>query len=134
MIIHEIKKSHLGARRYGSRVTAAFYSFVVGEIENKAMKLQDGCKTYPDALVIPLLKSIKSISLENGNKEEAAIVESFIPKQLTADEIDAIFSAGTQLTDVGMRMKYLKANHAGLYDGKMASDLAKHTPYNAVIV
>jgi uncharacterized protein YqeY len=59
---------------------------------------------------------------------EIAVLESFLPKQLSSDELERMIvemkSSNTALT-LPLVMKHLKENFAGKYDGKLASEAAK---------
>jgi uncharacterized protein len=59
---------------------------------------------------------------------EIAIVEEFLPKQMSADElsaeIEALRAADPSLT-MGSAMKLLRERLPGRYDGKLASEVAK---------
>ena len=57
-----------------------------------------------------------------------SILQSFLPSQLTSDEIEKIFQTMKQENDslqMGVAMKQLKDLHAGKYDGKTASEVAR---------
>ena len=59
---------------------------------------------------------------------EAAILEEFLPKQLSSTEVEQIIiklKAENAALNVGMAMKALKEGYAGQYDSKQASELAK---------
>ena len=59
---------------------------------------------------------------------EIEILTAFMPKQMTEDELRAAiehFKAANPGANMGAIMGYLKAEFAGLYDGKMASQIAK---------
>jgi uncharacterized protein YqeY len=62
---------------------------------------------------------------------ELAILESYLPKQLTRDELHCLISqliedkGYTSIKDMGKIMADLKAERNGQYDGKLASDLVK---------
>jgi uncharacterized protein YqeY len=59
---------------------------------------------------------------------ELACIESFLPKQLTADEVEKVltdFKNTNPSGNMGLAMKALKDNYTGQYDGKLASELAK---------
>jgi uncharacterized protein YqeY len=59
---------------------------------------------------------------------EIAILEGFLPKQLSSEDLEKII---VQLKDttpglaLNLVMKHLKDNYAGQYDGKSASEIAK---------
>lgn len=61
-------------------------------------------------------------------KEEQAILESYLPKQLSEDELKTIIKGallGGIEMGVGPLMGFLKARHTGEYDGKLASSVIK---------
>ncbi len=59
---------------------------------------------------------------------EVKIIEEFLPKQLSADEIEKIIvqiKDSDPASNMGIVMKNLKENYAGQYDGATASQIAK---------
>jgi uncharacterized protein YqeY len=59
---------------------------------------------------------------------EIAIIEEFLPKQMTAAELEAAlveYKSSTPGAVMGTAMKFLKERFAGQYDGKSASEIAK---------
>ena len=61
-------------------------------------------------------------------KQEIEILERYLPKQLNAEELEGILlkmKSSDPALNMGAAMKQLKEKHAGLYDGKLASELAK---------
>lgn len=59
---------------------------------------------------------------------EIAILEEFLPKQLSADDLEKIIVTLKENTPglaLNVVMKHLKDNYAGQYDGKSASEIAK---------
>lgn len=61
-------------------------------------------------------------------ERELAIIEEFLPKQLSRDELTSIIGEIKQKsgsTNLGEIMKILKEGHGGSYDGKMASEVAR---------
>ncbi|NLF25637.1 MAG: GatB/YqeY domain-containing protein [Deltaproteobacteria bacterium] len=61
-------------------------------------------------------------------KQEIEILERYLPKQLSAEELETILlemKNSNPTLNMGAAMKQLKEKHAGLYDGKLASELAK---------
>lgn len=60
--------------------------------------------------------------------KEIAILEEFLPKMLSAEELEKIvsdFKSATPEISLGLVMKHLKDTYAGQYDGKVASEVAK---------
>ena len=61
-------------------------------------------------------------------EREIDLLSAYLPRQMTEAELSAaiaLFRRDNPGAGVGAVMAFLKASHAGLYDGKMASQLAK---------
>ncbi|MEY4701330.1 MAG: hypothetical protein RL326_1517 [Pseudomonadota bacterium] len=61
-------------------------------------------------------------------QNEMAIIETFLPRQMGADDIERVlteFKTTTPGAALNGAMKFLKENYAGQYDGKSASEIAK---------
>jgi uncharacterized protein YqeY len=59
---------------------------------------------------------------------EIAIIEEFLPKQMSAQELETAlveYKTANPGAQMGAAMKFLKERFAGQYDGKSASELAK---------
>jgi uncharacterized protein YqeY len=129
MTIYEtIKEKHKQAIKIrDAGFTRKFLSFVLGEIENKYSQFEDKEKTFPDKLVIKGLKSIRK-NIEKAAEEkmefELKIIDSLLPAQMSESEIKAVFDKNQHL-QLGDKMKLLNTEYAGLFDGKLASDIAK---------
>ena len=67
--------------------------------------------------------------LADNELAEMAIMEEYLPKQMTEDEIRKVIMGLMVRSDVqynmGLVMKYFKENYSGQYDGKMVSIIAK---------
>lgn len=129
MTIYEtIKEKHKQSIKIrDAGFTRKFLSFVLGEIENKYSQFENKEKTFPDKLVIKGLKSIRK-NIEKAAEEkmifELKIIDSLLPAQMSEAEIKAIFDKNQHL-QLGDKMKLLNTEYAGLFDGKLASDIAK---------
>lgn len=140
MLIDQIKGLQLRYRKAGEKVAAQVLTTLIGEAENQCKR--QGFDKLPDDLTIALLKRfhegiVESIKRYGGDKSHAdaidaleiekRVVEDFIPLQLTEDDLHIIISdyklegANT----LPLVMAKLKKEHAGTYDGKVASQLAK---------
>ena len=61
-------------------------------------------------------------------EREIGLLGAYLPQQMTEAQLRAaiaLFKRDNPGVGVGAVMAFLKANHAGLYDGKLASQLAK---------
>lgn len=94
----------------------------------------------PDSEVIKVCKSLAEsarINIESAKKlgrdpekyvQELEIIENYLPQPLSPAELtDAIISiiGGRRSITLGDVMKELKASNDGLYDGKLASTIAR---------
>jgi uncharacterized protein YqeY len=69
-------------------------------------------------------RQAEKIKLQN----EIAIIEEFLPKQMTAQALEDLlqdYKHSTPGAAMSSAMKFLKENHPGQYDGKVASEIAK---------
>lgn len=99
---------------------------LIGEFNRKG----DG-KGIGDAKATDVIKGmIENAKLVNNN-DEIVILEEYMPKQLTKDQLDMHISQFIEekkyssVKDMGKLMNDLKATFPGQYDGKLASELVK---------
>jgi uncharacterized protein YqeY len=144
-LIEQIRTEYLVLRKAHNTAAVASLSTLIGEIENLA---KGGKGELTDAVVVTVVKKfIKNIdeTLQvvgkgaptgltaeynplNALNAERRLYEQFLPKQLTETEIAALIDTlvvthGAK--NVGDVMKLLKQNHAGTYDGAVASKILK---------
>lgn len=136
-LIETIKADALAARK-AKDARAGVLITLIGEI-NKAEKAGSEPRVLTDADVIALVrKFLKNIAdtmavlpvsatdaIAKASMERGAL-ERYLPSQMSEAEIEAVVRVvvadGGKLGDA---MARLKADHAGLYDGKLASTVAK---------
>lgn len=90
-------------------------------------------KTPDDTYVIGKLKSmIKNAEASDSlNEDELNILNSYLPQQISESDLKNLiitFTSAEGISDMkgmGKVMGFLKANHGGQYDGKMASTIIK---------
>ena len=61
-------------------------------------------------------------------QKEIAILEEFLPKQMTGDDLEKVITSLKEQTpelSLNVVMKHLKDNYTGQYDGKSASEIAQ---------
>ena len=66
--------------------------------------------------------------LVQSNEAEKAILEAYLPQQLSAGELEVIIrsiAAEIGTTQIGPIMAKLRERHAGQFDGKLASELIR---------
>lgn len=135
-----LKTSLKEAMKAQDKVRMETIRSLISDIQYEEM--QKGVEELPDAdaLVIvqrALKKRQEEVTFaEQAKREdlkaklalEIATVESFLPKQLSAEDLE---QALTQLKSdnpgltLSMAMKHLKDTYSGRYDGKVASELVK---------
>jgi len=129
MLVDQIKTARMDAMRARNGVTKSILTTLLGELEGMAKRDQ---VDISDDMVIRTCKKFIVGNLETmklgGSKDqletENAILQDFLPKQLSSDELRAII-ANMKVLNLGQIMQQLKAEHAGTYDGKMASEIAR---------
>lgn len=140
-IIQQIKAKQLEARKARENETAACLTTLIGEAE--AVGKKSNREVTDDEVFAVIKKFIKGMDetmqiLGDTHpqlefvKHEKSVLEAFLPKQLSNDELAAevnaihagLLSAGEKV-DVGSIMKVLKTRFGANYDGKAASTLIK---------
>ena len=127
-----IKADLLTARKARDSASVKVYSTLYGELELISKKKNE---PITDELVIATVKkflaNLKEMESQTGRVElltiirhEVYLLNKYIPSQLTEEEILKIV---TELnpSNMGEAMKHLKGGYAGLYDGKLASQVVK---------
>ena len=142
-LLAQIKKQQLQARKDKNTLMAQSLTTLIGEAE--MVGKNDGNRSSTDAEVIAVIKKfIKNIdeaksAADKGNMTEKSqalqaekdLLNSFLPKQLSEEEIRTIIgNIVNQLGEkspkmMGKVLGSLKESHAGLYDGALASKVAK---------
>ena len=141
-LLQQIKGAQLIARKSKATLAAALLTTLIGEAE--MIGKNAGNRETTDAEVVAVIKKfIKNIDetlealkfssdgrVQDANLEKR-ILETFLPKQLSEDELRKIVEdikseINATQKDMGKVMGLLKARHDGLYDGKLASTLVKN--------
>lgn len=137
VVWEQLQKEALKARKEKDSQKANLLTTVISQVKNIA--INEGHRAVSDQdvykVVRQFLKSVEE-NLEYAREgkltaeqklqmeREKAILESFLPRQLTAEELREIIKNSGAKT-IGDAMKYLKENHEGLFDGKLASQIAR---------
>lgn len=133
-LFQQIKDDQLVARKTKQKVKISLLTTLLGELETD-MKGKGLTEVSDELVVAKVKKFIKGLEevvrvSELGSDAQATaliedqILQPYLPKQLTEGELtDIIKASGTD--NMGKAMGYLKQNYAGLYDGKLASTIAK---------
>ena len=135
MLLEKIRADQLQARKESNKTKATILTTLIGEAA--MIGKNDGNRNTTDdetaKVIVKFVKGIvetqnltRGVNMDKFNELEVEkqILETYLPKQLTADELKSIILTNfTEIPNVGAVMAYLKANYSGLYDGKVASGL-----------
>ena len=146
MIREQLKAAQVAAMKSGDKPRTAAIRLIQSALKNRDIELRTSDKAPDDdALVTEVLQKMikqrrESIAmyetggraeLADAEKAEVAVIEEFLPRQLSEEEaeaaIDAIIAetgAGS-VKDMGKVMALLKERHAAQLDMSKASSLVK---------
>ncbi|TPG43327.1 GatB/YqeY domain-containing protein [Sphingomonas koreensis] len=146
MIRDDIKTALVTAMKSGDKQTTATLRLVQSSIKNRDIEARTQAPVADDdALVVEVLQKMvkqrrESIEMyEKGGRQEladaeageVAVIERFLPQQMSEDETKAAIEAiktelgATGMKDMGRVMAELKARHASALDMSKASGLVK---------
>lgn len=146
MIRDDIKAAQVTAMKAGDKESRNAISLIQAAIKNRDIELRtSGTTPDDDAVVVEVLQKMvkqrrESIAMyENGGRQEladaekaeVAVIERFLPAQMSeADTVAAIEAIKVELgaggmKDMGRVMAELKARHAASLDMSKASGLVK---------
>ena len=146
MIRDDIKAALVSAMKSGDKARTGAIRLIQSTIKNRDIELRTGAAPADDdAMVTEVLQKMikqrrESIALyEQGGRQEladaekaeVAVIESFLPAQMSEEEtkaaIDAIVAetGASSVKDMGRVMALLKERHAGQLDMSKASGLVK---------
>lgn len=132
-LLDKIRADQLAARKNREADKASLLTTLIGEAAMKGKN--SGNRESTDSEVEEVIRKFLKGNRENmaiaGDRRdgdwcdrldaEREVLESYLPKQLSVDEIRAKIQ-GQEKSKPAL-MKYLKENFAGLYDGKAASQV-----------
>ena len=146
MIRDDIKAAQIAAMKAGDKDARAAISLIQAAIKNRDIEVRtQGPVADDDALVVEVLQKMvkqrrESIAmyesggrqeLADAEKAEVAVIERFLPAQMSEDETKAAIESikgdlgATGMKDMGRVMAELKARHAASLDMSKASGLVK---------
>ena len=146
MIRDDIKSAQIAAMKAGDKDTRNAISLIQAAIKNRDIEARTGkAPDDDDALVVEVLQKMvkqrrESIEMyEKGGRQElaaaekaeVAVIERFLPAQMSEAETSAAIEAikaelgASGMKDMGRVMAELKARHAQTLDMSKASGLVK---------
>ena len=138
MIFDEIKKANVQAMKDKDAVARSIYSVVMNKLKLEEIRKREKGEELTDADASNILqKAIKELADEKenyakvGNNEQVniiekqiAIVEKYLPKMLSKEEIASII-AGLDDKSIPSVMKYFKANYNGQCDMRVVQEVLR---------
>ena len=146
MLRDTIKSAQVAAMKAGDKPRLAAVRLILAKLKDKDIELRTAsAMPEDDVLVVDVLQKMakqrrESIALyRQGNREELAaaeeaelaVIEEFMPAQLSDEEVKAAIEAikaelgASGITDMGRVMAELKARHATVLDMGKASGWVK---------
>lgn len=138
-LIDQIKAEFLAARKDRNTLATSTFSTLLGEIER--IGKNDGNRQTTDqeavAVIKKFIKSIDEVIGYVGASDlqslvyEKKLIEQFLPKQMTSSELITVMNSLkeelgiTNSKQMGALLKTMKERYTGLFDGKVASEIAK---------
>lgn len=125
----KIQSDYIAAFKSGNSVVKNLLSVVKGDIQTAEKNLV--VSSLDDSEVVKILtkfsKNLKeniSLSNDEGSKLELSVIESYLPKQMSVDDIQSKISSlvASGVTNIGQIMKEFATLPA---DKKVVSELAK---------
>ncbi|WP_126172880.1 GatB/YqeY domain-containing protein [Altericroceibacterium xinjiangense] len=148
MLRDTIKQAQISAMKSGDKERLAAVRLILAKVKDRDIEQRTASKDVPDdEMVIDVLQKMakqrrESIEMyESGGREELAekerqelaVIEDFLPQQMTDEEakaaieqVKADLGAGS-IKDMGRVMAELKARHGALMDMSKASTMVKES-------
>lgn len=138
MIYDEIKKANVQAMKDKDVVARSIYSVLINKFMLEVIKKREKGEELNDGDAANILqKALKELNEEKENyakvgnlaqvealTKQIAIVESYLPKMLTKEEIAKII-AGIEDKSIPFVMKYFKANYNGQCDMRVVQEVLR---------
>lgn len=134
-LIEKLEKDKLQAMKNKDSVKKSILSIAISDAVQASKREASG--PVSDEQVFSALKKIRKGSEENFERSkeqiyanEMAIIDQYLPRQMSETELREVISNFLKTLPedqkvIGSIMKYLTTNYKGLYDGRLASSIAK---------
>lgn len=133
MLIEKIRKDMQDAKKNRETVKANLLSTLYAEIFTQSKSGKEMTEEDEIKIIRKFIKNTDetlSYGISDDAKQklnqEKAILESYLPQQLTMEEIEktvtGLIAEGKTMKDI---MPYFKENYSGRYDGKTVSEIVK---------
>ncbi len=141
----QFNKEHKVAMKAGEKLRVNTIRMINAALKDRDIEARGQGKTVSDEEILTLLqKLIKSrqesaeiyekagrTDLSTQEREEIAVIQSFLPQPLSAAEVDAAITSAiaetgaASIKDMGKVVAVLKSKYAGRFDVAKASGLVK---------
>jgi len=139
MLLNDIRKDMLLAKKEKDALKANLLSSLYSEIFTASKSGKEMTEADSVRIVKKFIKNIDetlALDIPESSRQkyqaEKAILENYLPKQLTEEEIDKtvseLLSQGKQMKDI---MAHFKENFPGRYDGKIVNETIRKKQSNA---
>ncbi len=129
----QIQRDRIEAMKAGQTARKATLDYILGEIQKKE-KDPNAKGDIATAVISAYIKSLREFIEQHKEskpdvcaqyEEEIAMLQSYLPRQLSEDELRAEIEAlrASGLDKKGLIMKALKEKHGAAVDGKLAACL-----------
>lgn len=129
MLIEQIKKDQLAARKSGNKVESSLLTTLVGESEKIGKDKGNRAPTDDEVqtVVKKFMKGVEENIRLTGKQEflqEKEILNRYLPKMLSEEQLDEIVKdLAESLQNKGKVMAALASNYKNMYDGKQAMSI-----------
>jgi uncharacterized protein YqeY len=134
MIFDQMKSDLTTARKERDNAKALILSTALGEMSSKAVMV-DGQKVISNELALSTIKkfikgideSLAIVPDDTKLQNEKVVLSAYLPQMLSNEELTKIIQDAIDdgHANMGGIMGVLKKNHPNLYDGAIASSIAK---------
>jgi hypothetical protein len=143
MLEDKILEDYRQALKQKDQIKASTLSFLRSQLKDYAIKLRKEKLEDADCLAV-IKRQVKRhkesieqfqrgnrLELAESEKRQLEIIESYLPRQLSQEELKSLISQAIEETgardpkDVGRVMKELMQKASGSIDGKLANQLAR---------
>ena len=127
----QIKNDMVNAMKSKNEVARDILRVLRGEIQRNEQSSK-GKIDLVDADIVKIIeKLVESVKESGDDNGEIAILEGYLPEQMTKDEIEVEAAGYITINKLdsprekGRVMGHFKQNHEGTYDGKLLSNIVK---------
>lgn len=130
-LLLRMKQDRIQAMKDKNTTAKHYLTVFLGDIESDVKRGIDITDNYVIQKIKKTMETAKNnldLTQQLRFRDEYVFFEAYLPKQLDPDELEAIIlDLVQQNPDIGFVMSELKRQYAGLYNGKLASQLAQKT-------